>query len=293
MSLDTPTTTTPEIPASAVPAGQDPAAYVAEMTNKVQAATGGQPVAQAAQETPQPAARPDYIPEKFWDATTGQPRLEDVFKSYTALETKLSKPEDTPAAKAEGDAAKVDDPSAAASTPDLGGAIDSFVARYTEANGEVTDADIAPLEKLGLPRETINTYLAGLQALERVAQIDAEEIAGSKENLDAALAWAASGLTKAEQDYYERTVSAFGSHKQGVEWLMGKFNAAHPSEGSFVQAQPGGSGDVFNSQDEMRLAMSDPKYASDPAYRDQVAAKLARSFAAGTIVSNARQNVRR
>lgn len=41
------------------------------------------------QEQPQ-VERPEYIPEKFWDAEAGQPRLEDVFKSYTSLEQKMS-----------------------------------------------------------------------------------------------------------------------------------------------------------------------------------------------------------
>lgn len=289
MSLDT-TTTTPEIPASAVPAGQDPATYVADMTTKVQAATGAEPVAQPAQDAPQQATRPDYIPEKFWDAATGQPRLEDLFKSYSALETKLRQPDPAPTAKADDPAAA--DPAATA-TPDLGAAIETFIGRFTETNGEVTDADIGSLEKLGLPRQTIDTYMAGLQAIETLAQQDAEQIAGGKENLDAALKWAATGLSQAEQDYYERTISTFGSHKQAVEWLMSKFSKAHPSEGTFVQAQPGGHGDVFNSSAEMQAAMSDPKYQTDPAYREQVAAKLQRSFAAGTIQSNARHNVRR
>ena len=37
----------------------------------------------------QPAARPEYIPEKFWDAATGQPRTEDLAKSFSHLEKKL------------------------------------------------------------------------------------------------------------------------------------------------------------------------------------------------------------
>jgi len=34
-------------------------------------------------------ARPEYIPEKFWDAATGQPRTEDLAKSFSHLEKKL------------------------------------------------------------------------------------------------------------------------------------------------------------------------------------------------------------
>lgn len=37
----------------------------------------------------QPGARPDHIPEKFWDAKTGQVRHDAMAKAYNDLETKL------------------------------------------------------------------------------------------------------------------------------------------------------------------------------------------------------------
>lgn len=38
-----------------------------------------------------PGQRPDYLPEKFWDKNNARPRLEEMTKSYNALERKLSK----------------------------------------------------------------------------------------------------------------------------------------------------------------------------------------------------------
>lgn len=38
----------------------------------------------------QAGERPEYIPEKFWNAETGEARLEDAFKSYAHMEQKLS-----------------------------------------------------------------------------------------------------------------------------------------------------------------------------------------------------------
>ena len=34
------------------------------------------------------ASRPDFVPEKFWNADTGEVRLEDAFKSYSEIEKK-------------------------------------------------------------------------------------------------------------------------------------------------------------------------------------------------------------
>lgn len=38
----------------------------------------------------QKPARPEHLPEKFWDAETGELRLDDLIRSYVALEQKLS-----------------------------------------------------------------------------------------------------------------------------------------------------------------------------------------------------------
>ncbi|MBI3504029.1 MAG: hypothetical protein HY059_04250 [Proteobacteria bacterium] len=40
--------------------------------------------------TPAPPARPEHVPEKFWDAGQNQVRVEALSKSYTELERKLS-----------------------------------------------------------------------------------------------------------------------------------------------------------------------------------------------------------
>jgi hypothetical protein len=47
------------------------------------AETGGTPPA----ETGGTPERPEYVPEKFWNAETGEIRMEDAFKSYAEIET--------------------------------------------------------------------------------------------------------------------------------------------------------------------------------------------------------------
>lgn len=62
--------------------------------------TPGQPqqTAPAAGGTPTAAVRPDYIPEKFWDATKGEANYEGLAKSYAALEQKMGSTKATSAA---------------------------------------------------------------------------------------------------------------------------------------------------------------------------------------------------
>jgi hypothetical protein len=42
-----------------------------------------------ATETPAPIPRPDYLPEKFWDESKGEARVESLARSYAELEKKL------------------------------------------------------------------------------------------------------------------------------------------------------------------------------------------------------------
>jgi hypothetical protein len=63
--------------ATGTPAGPDPA--------PLPAGAGG-PVS-----PPSAAARPDFIPEKFWDPATGTPRVEQLAKSYGELEKQRAK----------------------------------------------------------------------------------------------------------------------------------------------------------------------------------------------------------
>lgn len=49
----------------------------------------------AAPPAPAPAQRPAYIPEKFWDGEKGAPRIEDLAKGYTTLESGRAKQKET------------------------------------------------------------------------------------------------------------------------------------------------------------------------------------------------------
>lgn len=61
-------------------------------------ATGATP------EPPSPAPRPAAVPEKFWDAETGQVKLDALLKSYAALERRLAADEPDPETPAGRDA---------------------------------------------------------------------------------------------------------------------------------------------------------------------------------------------
>ena len=66
--------------------------------------------------------------------------------------------------------------------------------------------------------------------------------------------------------------------KLAVAGLKSQYSDANGFEGTTLQGKPARSGgDTFRSQAELVAAIGDPRYDTDPAYRDDVIAKLDRS----------------
>lgn len=130
--------------------------------------------------------------------------------------------------------------------------------------------------------------MRGVQAVEAAQTAAVHKAAGGAEAFEAARQWAIRDLSDADLAFYNENVTNPQRAASAAEWLMGKYRAANPSEGKLVTggAQTGDVADVFRSPQQLSAAMNDPKYRTDPAYRDQVAAKLARSRAAGTLETN-------
>lgn len=283
-----------DLPASAFPPNVDPAAYVAQMAGKVV----GDPVV-ATPESIAAARRPENVPEKFWDAANNRVNTEALLKSYSELERARSTPaapaEQAPATAAPEtpaqpeDSAKIVPPagdetpeSPAAATP-VAQVIETLASKFE--TGEIGDGDFAAAEAAGLPRNVIETYFAGLKALEAAAALTAHEVAGGKEAFENARSWAANNLSAADLEYYNGAVSDPKTSRQAVEWLVAKHRAANPAEGAFVadSAPAVTAGAVYTAQAQVTADMASLKYKTDPAFRAEVAEKLARSRAQGTL----------
>lgn len=272
-----------EVTAS-LPEGSVPSAEYAATMTSVQ---HSDPV--PAQLQPAGKARPDHVPEKFWDAAKGEVRVDELVKSYGELEKSGSKPkEDTPAQADEAPADVPTDPKIErkADEPNpVTAAVESLSKAFTDNGGKVDDEQVKALEDLGLPRQTIDTYFAGLQALQTMAMQEVHKAAGGEEAFNSAHAWAAQSLSDQDLDYYNANIDDPAKRTQTVEWLMGKFTTARPSEGKLVAgaAPSANSGDVYTSQTQVTDAMSDARYRTDPAFRQAVAEKLMRSKQAGSL----------
>lgn len=259
-----------QIPAQGTPEYE---AFIAQKAESVKTAAftpDGQPVnstpAETSTETPE---RPAWLPEKFKS-------VEDMAKAYSELEKKLS--QGSTEKPAEGG-----DPASLEVTPpsDLPASVsqDDFT-RYNQEfmeKGALSDETFAELEKKGIPRATVEAYIAGQQALVEKRQSAGFDVVGGKEQYQKMVQWAAANLTRDEIAAFNSAVNGNWELAQiAIQGLHAKYQKASGVTPNLLNGEGGNNGGTmaFASREEVKAAMRDPRYRVDPAYRDQVAARL-------------------
>jgi hypothetical protein len=243
--------------------------------------------------TPAPTGpqRPDHIPEKFWK--DGKVDVEAMAKSYSELEKSRSqapaateeKPAETPTAevKADGKIEKTQEtPTEAPAASPLATAMETARNEWAEKQ-EVSDETVKALEDAGIPREVFNLYIEGVKAQTAQQLQTIHGYVGGEENYKAMAAWAGQHLSDKELDAFNSALDNADLRENAITGLYARFEKARPSEGSMIVPTGGqaAGGDVYTSRDQLTADQKDPRYASDPAFRDQVMQKLARSQQSG------------
>lgn len=225
---------------------------------------------QPAAEGTQKAARPDHIPEKFWDAEKGVARWDDLAKSYAELEAKTSKPAatDTPKDPTEGT-----DPLKAAQAKGVD--VAAMQAEF-DKSGALSEDSYKALEGVGFGKEVVDAYIAGQTALAEKAVNAAHELVGGADNFKSMLEWAGTGLSAAEVQAFNQAVLNPALSKAAILGVKAQWEAAQGTEPKLLSgAGPTQSGaPPFASRAEVTEAMRDPRYRSDPAYRALVTSRI-------------------
>lgn len=215
--------------------------------------------------------RPEWLPQKFKSA-------EDMAKAYSELESKLGqpqqqKPEEQAEVTGEENASEV-----AELLDNKGLDFDVFQQEYNETGGLSEDAYEA-LQEAGFSRSLVDTWIQGQDALASQITGQMYDVVGGQEEYTQMVSWAADTLPESEIDAFNATMETQDPNM--IRLAIQGLNARYRSEAEPTLLQ-GGSGAVssggrFESNAELTAAMSDPRYSKDPAYRQQVADKLARS----------------
>jgi high-affinity Fe2+/Pb2+ permease len=91
--------------------------------------------------------------------------------------------------------------------------------------------------------------------------------------------WAAQNFSEAEIQAFDNVVDSgnVAAINLALAGLQARYTDANGYEGKMIQGKAATPADTFKSQAEVVRAMSDARYDRDPAYRDEIMQKLARS----------------
>lgn len=217
--------------------------------------------------------RPDWLPEKFKSP-------EDMAKAYSELEGKLGQnTKDTEDAFEETEYSGEESASEVSQLLDSKGLdFDVFQQEYQET-GELSEEAYAALEEAGFSQSMVDSWIAGQDALATQMTADMQAIVGGGETYTEMVTWASQNLPAEEVEAYNATMDTQDPKmvRLAVQGLYARYRSE--AEPSLMQGGTGAvsTGGKFESTAELTAAMSDPRYAKDPAYRQAVADKLQKS----------------
>jgi hypothetical protein len=235
--------------------------------------------------------RPEWLPKKF-----NSP--EDMAKAYSELEKKLAsgnKKETTPnatekdkdqsngdnkAGEVPAEQQAVEGDKDKASVEKAVGGAEQF-SKYSEEyqqSGSLSEESYKELESKGIPKDIVDAYIRGQEALIEAQVTTVYNQVGGKEQYQQMLEWAESSLPQAEVDAFNNIVAS-GDQSQtllAVNGLYARYSSVSKAP-KLVNGAPsvnGRTGNVFRSTGELVAAMSDPRYKTDAAYRADVERRL-------------------
>ncbi len=219
---------------------------------------------------------------------------EDLEKAYVELQKKLGETGDE-TSETTGDTDAVDTEETSEETKEA--TEDSpAVALINEASAEyyANDNTLSPetIEKFQSmsSQDLVNAYLqlqqgqpAQQQTSVDMTDADVNSIknsVGGEGEYGKLVGWAGENLDKGSIDAFDSIVETGNTQaiKLALSGLKSQYDSANGYEGRMLQGKaPKTSADVFRSQAEVVAAMSDSRYDDDPAYRQDLIAKLDRS----------------
>lgn len=246
---------------------------------------------------PEAPPRPEWLPEEFESPeqfsewyNTSRPVRDPETGRFTARQ------QEQPAAEAEGAAPEGEQqqqPDAEQQTQQQQQYSDPAQAIVAEAGLDWNELQTAYFESGQVPAEAltaiqekfpfvtpdlVHTYLAGAKAAWADYGRSIRESVGGDATFKEAQAWAESNFSPAELEAYNESVLSGNAEqaKLAVAGMVARYRSARGNSPRLVEGDghAGVSAAGFESQAQVVAAMSDPRYRSDPAYRESVRNRL-------------------
>ena len=224
------------------------------------------------EELPQdPSDRPEWLPEKFKSA-------EDMAQAYSELEKKLGQApkEDTEESEQVEEKAEDEKEQTEENTSEAYKAVAEASKEFFENDGQLSEETYNALEKAGLPRDLVDSYAAGQQALLQSEEGQIKSVAQG--NYDAMAEWANENLPQEEIDAFDEAVTGgtISQAKLAVQGLYARYQNEVGAKPKLTQGAVAGTSTMpFKSMQELARAQSDPRYKSgDKAYHEEIDRRL-------------------
>jgi len=215
--------------------------------------------------------RPEWLPEKFKSA-------EDMAQAYSELEKKLGQApkEDTEESEQSEEKAEDDEEQTEENTSEAYKAVAEASKEFFENDGQLSEETYNALEKAGLPRDLVDSYAAGQQALLQSEEGQIKSVAQG--NYDAMAEWANENLPQEEIDAFDEAVTGgtISQAKLAVQGLYARYQNEVGAKPKLTQGAVSGVSTMpFKSMQELARAQSDPRYKSgDKAYHEEIDRRL-------------------
>ena len=150
-----------------------------------------------------------------------------------------------------------------------------FQQEYNETGQLSEDAYLA-LQEAGIEPQMVDTWIQGQEAI-AAQQIDSiYNMVGGEQAYNSMLEWAGNNLQPWEMDAFNDQIESLDANSMfAVQGLMARMQNDEGSPPMLYQGEPSQySAPKYDSIAQLTSAMSDPRYASDPAYRREVTSRL-------------------
>lgn len=211
--------------------------------------------------------RPDWLPEKFKSP-------EDMANAYGELEKKMGaganeEQEQTTEEEEPDDTTEED--------TNTNTVIAEASKEFFENDGVISEETYKNLAEVGLPKELVDSYAAGQQALQQSEEGNIKSVADG--NWDQMAEWAANNLSPEEVTTFDDIIQngSIEQAKLATKGLYAQFKAENGVSPKLVQGAVNGSSTMpFKSNQELARAMSDPRYKSgDKSYHEEIDRRIA------------------
>ena len=172
----------------------------------------------------QQTERPEWLPEKFKSA-------EDMANAYSELEKKLGQPASEEQQQEE-EPQQTEETENENDKQEVGNYNEAVVEasqEFFQNDGQLSEETYQKLEKVGLPRDLVDSYAAGQQALLQSEEAQIKGVAGG--DYDQMAEWANEHLPSEEVDAFDEAVTS-GSVQQAKLAVQGLYARYQNATGS-------------------------------------------------------------